>query len=162
MGGKSIVTNCRRNKPCLSLCRCICFKMVVVQCKMVSHHPVTAYTMYFYCYIFMSCRAEAVYQSMKSVYGTHACHMLQINSVNKTGSNPLPNLPDPWSQFIIPTSEDTLVSFYIVPPADWLIVSVSLPQAKLQEVVIGNKWRMWPQMHYNHTVHLNFLISHRC
>lgn len=56
------------------------------------------------------CRAEAVYQSMKSVYGTHACHMLQINSVNHTGANPLPNLPDPWSQFIIPTGEDTLVS----------------------------------------------------
>lgn len=53
-------------------------------------------------------KAEAVYQSMKSVYGTHACHMLQINSVNNTGSTPLPNLPDPWSQFIIPTSEDTL------------------------------------------------------
>ncbi|KAL9976241.1 hypothetical protein ACROYT_G013513 [Oculina patagonica] len=53
-------------------------------------------------------KAEAVYQSMKSVYGTHACHMLQINSVSSTGSNPIPNLPDPWSQFIIPTSEDTL------------------------------------------------------
>ena len=50
-----------------------------------------------------------MYQSMKSVYGIHACHLLQINSVNHTGCNPLPNLPDPWSQFIIPTSEDTLV-----------------------------------------------------
>lgn len=55
-------------------------------------------------------RAESIYQSMKSVYGTNACHMLQINSVSNSGSNPLPNLPDPWSQFIIPTSEDTLVS----------------------------------------------------
>lgn len=53
-------------------------------------------------------KAESIYQSMKSVYGTNACHMLQINSVSNSGSNPLPNLPDPWSQFIIPTSEDTL------------------------------------------------------
>lgn len=85
---------------------------------MVSHHSVTAYVnkCVLLIYYFLSCRAEAIYQSMKSVYGTHACHMLQINSVNNTGSNPLPNLPDPWSQFIIPTSEDTLVSFLIVPP----------------------------------------------
>ena len=54
-------------------------------------------------------RAEAVYQSMKSVYGQNACHLLQINSVYHTGSNPRPNLPDPWSQFIIPTGEDSLV-----------------------------------------------------
>ena len=58
-------------------------------------------------------RAEAVYQSMKSVYGSNACHLLQINSVHHTGTNPRPNLPDPWSQFIIPTSEDTLVRDYI-------------------------------------------------
>lgn len=89
-------------------------------CKMVSHHPATACLLYhIFIDFFPSCRAEGVYQSMKSVYGTHACHMLQINSVNNTGSNPLPNLPDPWSQFIIPTSEDTLVSFFIVVPADW-------------------------------------------
>lgn len=53
-------------------------------------------------------KAEAVYQSMKSVYGQNACHLLQINSVYHTGSNPRPNLPDPWSQFIIPTGEDSL------------------------------------------------------
>lgn len=53
-------------------------------------------------------KAEAVYQSMKSVYGPNACHLLQINSVHHIGTNPRPNLPDPWSQFIIPTSEDTL------------------------------------------------------
>lgn len=53
-------------------------------------------------------KAEAVYQSMKSVYGPNACHLLQINSVHVTGTNPRPNLPDPWSQFIIPTSEDSL------------------------------------------------------
>ena len=61
----------------------------------------------------MLCRAEAVYQSMKSVYGPNACHLLQINSVHHTGTNPRPNLPDPWSQFIIPTSADTLVRDYI-------------------------------------------------
>ena len=61
----------------------------------------------------MLCRAEAVYQSMKSVYGPNACHLLQINSVHHTGTNPRPNLPDPWSQFIIPTSEDTLVRDYM-------------------------------------------------
>ncbi|XP_015778661.1 PREDICTED: trafficking protein particle complex subunit 8-like [Acropora digitifera] len=54
-------------------------------------------------------KAEAVYQSMKSVYGQNACHLLQINSVYHTGSNPRPNLPDPWSQFIIPTGEDSLI-----------------------------------------------------
>ena len=61
----------------------------------------------------MLCRAEAVYQSMKSVYGPNACHLLQINSVHHIGTNPRPNLPDPWSQFIIPTSEDTLVRDYM-------------------------------------------------
>lgn len=81
-------------------------------------------------YHLMFCRAEAVYQSMKSVYGTHACHMLQINSVNNTGSNPIPNLPDPWSQFIIPASDDTLVSVFIVPPVDWPVVSVPPPSQK--------------------------------
>ncbi|XP_048577205.1 trafficking protein particle complex subunit 8 isoform X2 [Nematostella vectensis] len=53
-------------------------------------------------------KADAVYQSMKSVYGLQACHMLHINSINPSMPNPVPNLPDPWSQFIIPASTDTL------------------------------------------------------
>ena len=81
-------------------------------------HFFVVFYLYFICFfICIFVRAEAVYQSMKSVYGTHACHMLQINSVNNTGSNPLPNLPDPWSQFIIPASEDTLVSAKLYTPS---------------------------------------------
>ena len=54
-------------------------------------------------------RAEGIYQSMKSFYGSSICHMLMINSraVEQHSPNPL---PDPWSQFIISTSKDTLVS----------------------------------------------------
>lgn len=106
---------------------------------MVPHHSQHAQCMpnvflFLIMYHLMFCRAEAVYQSMKSVYGTHACHMLQINSVSNTGSNPLPNLPDPWSQFIIPASDDTLVSVFILPPVAWPIVSVALHKTK---------WSMW-------------------
>lgn len=46
---------------------------------------------------------------MKSVYGLHACHMLMVNSVNPSAALQVPNLPDPWSQFIIPASQETLV-----------------------------------------------------
>ncbi|XP_031564684.1 trafficking protein particle complex subunit 8-like [Actinia tenebrosa] len=53
-------------------------------------------------------KAEAIYQSMKSVYGLYACHMLMVNSVNPVTAAQMPNLPDPWSQFIIPASSESL------------------------------------------------------
>ncbi|XP_028410002.1 trafficking protein particle complex subunit 8-like [Dendronephthya gigantea] len=51
-------------------------------------------------------KAEGIYQSMKSYYGSSICHMLMINS--RSAEQHSPNLPDPWSQFIISTGEDTL------------------------------------------------------
>lgn len=99
-------------------------------------------------------RAESIYQSMKSVYGTNACHMLQINSVSNSGSNPLPNLPDPWSQFIIPTSEDTLVSLLMI--CSSLTLSgwhVCLYSILLQVGNLGEKQRRtdpWSLNKYSH------------
>ncbi|XP_071958347.1 trafficking protein particle complex subunit 8-like isoform X2 [Antedon mediterranea] len=59
-------------------------------------------------------KAEAVYQSMKSTYGSHACHLLRINSrslqaaeVASIGNEYTANMPDPWSQFMTNNSVDT-------------------------------------------------------
>ena len=57
---------------------------------------------------FFKFRAEGIYQSMKSFYGSSVCHMLMINSRN--AEQYTPNLPDPWAQFIISTSKKTFVS----------------------------------------------------
>lgn len=54
-------------------------------------------------------KAEAVYQSMKSVYGSHTCFLLQINSRQKTHPHSTEeNFSDPWSQHIYPFSDETL------------------------------------------------------
>ncbi|XP_041376116.1 trafficking protein particle complex subunit 8-like isoform X2 [Gigantopelta aegis] len=48
-------------------------------------------------------RAEAIYQSMKSTFKPHCCHLLQINSRSlQTVENMKSetSLPDPWSQFL--------------------------------------------------------------
>lgn len=51
-------------------------------------------------------RAEAVYQSMKSSFGSTSCHLLQINSATQSAQSTNaeePNgtiMPDPWSQFL--------------------------------------------------------------
>ena len=46
-------------------------------------------------------RAEGVYQSMKSKYGVHSCHLLKINSVSPNlDPSPTDAMPDPWSNFI--------------------------------------------------------------
>ncbi|XP_054714525.1 trafficking protein particle complex subunit 8-like [Uloborus diversus] len=53
-------------------------------------------------------KAEAVYQSMKSSYGSSSCHLLQINSAtpsaqnaNSSDDNNATIMPDPWSQFLL-------------------------------------------------------------
>ncbi|XP_077982517.1 trafficking protein particle complex subunit 8-like [Glandiceps talaboti] len=57
-------------------------------------------------------KAEGLYQSMKSSFGSHACHLLRINSrpVHAAEATPFTNeqgsLPDPWSQFISKTIDE--------------------------------------------------------
>eukprot|EP00795_Rhopilema_esculentum_P001366 gene1366-15771_t len=55
-------------------------------------------------------KADAVFQSMKSVYGSHTCFLLQINSKPKVLPNaPEPeNVSDPWSRFLYPFDDETL------------------------------------------------------
>ncbi|XP_033625745.1 trafficking protein particle complex subunit 8-like [Asterias rubens] len=72
-------------------------------------------------------KAEAVYQSMKTTYSPHTCHLLRINSrslnaaettiLNSEGSS---NMPDPWSQYVNKSSEqlDTLDSDITQPTDD--------------------------------------------
>ncbi|XP_038077879.1 trafficking protein particle complex subunit 8-like [Patiria miniata] len=64
-------------------------------------------------------KAEAVYQSMKSTYGSHACHLLRINSrsihaveTTALSSDSGISMPDPWSQYMNKNAEqmDTSVS----------------------------------------------------
>ena len=51
-------------------------------------------------------RADAIYQSMKSTYGSHACHLLRINSRSMQAaettapSDSANHMPDPWSQYL--------------------------------------------------------------
>lgn len=51
-------------------------------------------------------KADAIYQSMKSTYGSHACHLLRINSrtittVDATSvTSEQTSMPDPWSQYL--------------------------------------------------------------
>nr|XP_042908090.1 trafficking protein particle complex subunit 8 isoform X2 [Parasteatoda tepidariorum] len=51
-------------------------------------------------------KAEAVYQSMKSSFGSTSCHLLQINSTTGAVQSAThdressDNMPDPWSQFL--------------------------------------------------------------
>jgi len=55
-------------------------------------------------------KAEAVYQSMKSVYGSHTCFMLQINSRPKMFPQANENstgFSDPWTQHIYPYTDET-------------------------------------------------------
>jgi len=53
-------------------------------------------------------RAEAVYQSMKSMFGHQSCHLLQINSRSMTAVETMTHdtsLPDPWGQFLHKVSD---------------------------------------------------------
>lgn len=62
---------------------------------------------------YISFRAEVVYQNMKSVYGSHTCFLLKINSRQKKFPNAEAekmNFSDPWSPHIYPFSDDTFVS----------------------------------------------------
>lgn len=48
-------------------------------------------------------KAETVYQNMKTTFGAHLCHLLQINSRSVQTAETLKNdqnMPDPWSQFL--------------------------------------------------------------
>ncbi|XP_014675931.1 PREDICTED: trafficking protein particle complex subunit 8-like [Priapulus caudatus] len=72
-------------------------------------------------------KAEAVYQSMKSTYGAHACHLLQINSCDqRTAQYSSDIMPDPWSQFlgrkfnIVDSSPDDEAPSLPEPPAQCL------------------------------------------
>ena len=85
------------------------------------HYLVISYKIFYHCLLFLSNhRAEAIYQSMKSTYGSHACHLLRINSRSvHTAENAAPNssdaanhMPDPWSQYLNKTI-DTGVSMMI-------------------------------------------------
>ncbi len=56
------------------------------------------------------CRAEGIYQNMKSTYGLSACHLLMINSrsLDATGDNidnDQANIPNPWTQFLTRKSD---------------------------------------------------------
>lgn len=64
-------------------------------------------------------RAEAIFQSMKSVYGSHNCYVLKINSRKKSGSDS--DITDPWSQHIYPFSDETFVSYTFLPSVPILI-----------------------------------------
>lgn len=61
--------------------------------------------------MFFNCRADAVFQSMKSVYGSHTCFLLQINSKAKMFPNApeADNVSDPWSIYLYPFADETLV-----------------------------------------------------
>ena len=61
---------------------------------------------------------------MKSFYGSSICHMLMINS--RSTEQHSPNLPDPWSRFIISTSKDTLVSVVSIHSLFCLNVIISM------------------------------------
>eukprot|EP00794_Sanderia_malayensis_P018865 gene18865-20765_t len=55
-------------------------------------------------------KADAVFQSMKSVYGSHTCFLLQINSKAKMLPNSTETAPnsDLWNQFIYPFDDESL------------------------------------------------------
>ncbi|XP_013382686.1 trafficking protein particle complex subunit 8-like isoform X2 [Lingula anatina] len=53
-------------------------------------------------------KADAVYQSMKSMYGAGSCHLLQINSRSVSSKENLNNEPDPWSQFMPKNDAESL------------------------------------------------------
>nr|XP_032826932.1 trafficking protein particle complex subunit 8 [Petromyzon marinus] len=44
-------------------------------------------------------RAESVYESMKQLYGSQACHLLKINS-RQPSRDGEEQIPDPWSQYL--------------------------------------------------------------
>ncbi|KAJ8303460.1 hypothetical protein KUTeg_019856 [Tegillarca granosa] len=55
-------------------------------------------------------KADAIYQSMKSTYGAHVCHLLHINSrsIHTAESMKIDsNYPDPWSQFLNKPTESS-------------------------------------------------------
>ncbi|CAI9716399.1 particle complex subunit 8-like isoform X1 [Octopus vulgaris] len=58
-------------------------------------------------------KAEAVYQSMKTTFGAHLCHLLQINSRSVQTAETFKNdqnMPDPWSQFLHRAPESNVIS----------------------------------------------------
>lgn len=86
---------CRNWFHCCSFCcyfmRCDFFLLIMAP------YPTHHWTNDFY-----YSRAEGVYQSMKSKYGVHQCHLLKINSVTPN-LDPTPAeeaMPDPWSNFV--------------------------------------------------------------
>lgn len=56
------------------------------------------------------CRAESIYQQMKTTYGVNACHLLQINSRSSSATEPpeQASMPNPWSQFMQRRQEYTV------------------------------------------------------
>ncbi|XP_022096139.1 trafficking protein particle complex subunit 8-like isoform X2 [Acanthaster planci] len=67
-------------------------------------------------------KAEAVYQSMKATYGSHACHLLRINSrsihtaeTTALNSDSSIGMPDPWSQYMNKNAEQMETSVSDIP-----------------------------------------------
>nr|XP_054772074.1 trafficking protein particle complex subunit 8-like [Lytechinus pictus] len=68
-------------------------------------------------------KADAIYQSMKSTYGSHACHLLRINSRALTTVDPSVtaeqnSMPDPWSQYLNKVNQQEPVEVDAVPASD--------------------------------------------
>ncbi|CAN0158456.1 unnamed protein product [Lampetra planeri] len=63
-------------------------------------------------------RAESVYESMKQLYGSQACHLLKINS-RQPSRDGEEQIPDPWSQYLNRcTSLHYAAVGHVVSPAD--------------------------------------------
>ena len=72
-------------------------------------------------YVIFLCRAEAIYQSMKSTYGVNACHLLQVNSKCANQPEALTEdqsiIPNPWGHFMMKASTYQvihIVVFYMI------------------------------------------------
>eukprot|EP00057_Strongylocentrotus_purpuratus_P020583 XP_011675057.1 PREDICTED: trafficking protein particle complex subunit 8 [Strongylocentrotus purpuratus] len=69
-------------------------------------------------------KADAIYQSMKSTYGSHACHLLRINSRAMTTVDTASvtaeqnSMPDPWSQYLNKVNQQEPVEVDVVPAND--------------------------------------------
>ena len=67
-----------------------------------------------------SCRAEEIFQSMRNAFGSHACHLLVINSKPKKGPGSHADIglpaPDPWLRFLPRKSNKVGLSFCIPLP----------------------------------------------
>lgn len=75
-------------------------------------------------------KAETVYQNMKTTFGAHLCHLLQINSRSVQTAETLKNdqnMPDPWSQFLHRAPETNEGADYDVPESNLLNMQDEFP-----------------------------------